>query len=90
MKHSTLYDKFGEVGHEPAAFGVAVTPSNTVDLLIPSRFLWVGGAGTLKMDLVGGETVTITLTAESLGMVPFRATRVYLTGTTATLIVACH
>lgn len=72
-----------------AAHAVAVTPANDGAIDPPPAFLWVGGAGTLKMDLIGGETVTITLTAESLGYCPFRPTRVYATGTSASLIVAC-
>jgi len=72
----------------------AVTPSNTVD--IPSItggtsnngcVLYVGGAGNLTVDTVGGDTVTFT---GILGgsFIPVQVTRVYATGTTATSIVA--
>lgn len=72
----------------------AVTPSNTVD--IPSItggtsnngcVLYVGGAGNLTVDTVGGDTVTFTGVLGG-SFIPVQVTRVYATGTTATSIVA--
>lgn len=37
----------------------AVVPSNTVDLPRSAFALWVGGAGDLAIDTVGGQTVTL-------------------------------
>jgi hypothetical protein len=72
----------------------AVTPSNTVDIPSVSGgtsnngcVLYVGGAGNLTVDTVGGDTVTFT---GILGgsFIPVQVTRVYATGTSATSIVA--
>jgi hypothetical protein len=72
----------------------AVTPSNTVD--IPSItggtsnngcVLYVGGAGNLRVDTVGGDDVTFTGVLAG-SFIPVQVTRVYATGTTATSIVA--
>jgi hypothetical protein len=72
----------------------AVTPSNTVD--IPSItggtsnngcVLYVGGAGNLTVDTVGGDTITFTGVLAG-SFIPVQVTRVYATGTTATSIVA--
>ena len=72
----------------------AVTPSNTVD--IPSIsggtsnngcVLYVGGAGDLKVDTVGGDAVTFVAVPAG-SFIPVQVKRVYSTGTTATSIVA--
>jgi hypothetical protein len=72
----------------------AVTPSNTVD--IPSItggtsnngcVLYVGGAGNLRVDTIGGDDVTFTGVLAG-SFIPVQVTRVYATGTTATSIVA--
>jgi hypothetical protein len=72
----------------------AVTPSNTVD--IPSItggtsnngcVLYVGGAGNLRVDTVGGDDITFTGVLAG-SFIPVQVTRVYATGTTATSIVA--
>lgn len=86
---SNLFDPLAHVGIESAVHAVAVVPHDTNTLAVPPAFLWVGGAGTIAMDLVGGETVAITVPLEALGPIPFRPTLVYDTGTTATGIVAC-
>lgn len=70
--------------HDHAA---AITPSDAAALSPPSGRLFVGGAGNLKVDTIGGETVTFTgVVAGSL--IPVRAIKVYATGTTATNIAA--
>jgi len=77
-----------------AGRAAAVTPSNTVD--IPSItggtsnngcVLYVGGAGDLKVDTVGGDAVTFVAVPAG-SFIPVQVTRVYATGTTATSIVA--
>lgn len=71
---------------------VAVTPSDTVDIAYPSgtrygRWIYVGGAGDLKVKLADGSDATFT--AVSVGVFhPIAVTRVYSTGTTATGIIA--
>lgn len=71
----------------PAEHAAAITTSNTVNLTNATRGIYVGGTGDLKVDMIGGETVT--LVGVAAGVVhPIAALRVYATGTTATLLVA--
>ena len=71
----------------PASNAVAVTPSDTADLAIASKRLWIGGTGTVKVNTVGGSTVTYTGVPAGVYL-NVRASRVYATGTSATNIVA--
>ena len=76
-----------------AGRAAAVTPSNTVD--IPSVtggtnngcVLYVGGAGDLTVDTVGGYAVTFVAVPAG-SFIPVQVTRVYASGTSATSIVA--
>lgn len=78
--------------------GLQVTPDNSNDLVapgpdakIPTRGLLIGGAGTVKVDMADGTTVTFTIPATACGFaLPLAIKRVYATGTTATLIVAFY
>jgi hypothetical protein len=64
-----------------------VTPSNSVDLAAPaSGGLWVSGTGNVVL-VCGGLTITLTGVAANTRL-PFAATRVNATGTTATGIYA--
>lgn len=66
----------------------AVTPSDSTDLPIQPRSLYIGGSGTLVVDMQGGATVTFT--AVPVGILEIRARRVRATGTTATNILALY
>jgi hypothetical protein len=68
-----------------AQYVVDVDTDDAVDLDDPSDALWVGGAGTLKVNTVGGQTVTISGVAAGT-LLPIRVTRVWENGTSATLI----
>jgi len=77
-----------------AGRAAAVTPSNTVDIPSVSGgtsnngcVLYVGGAGDLKVDTVGGDAVTFVAVPAG-SFIPVQVTRVYSTGTNATSIVA--
>lgn len=65
--------------------GAVVATSDTTDLDTPSRGLYVGTAGALKVKYVNGDVVTYP----NVGVGPFPAiiVRVYTTGTTAAGIV---
>ena len=78
----------------------SLTPSNTNDILTTLsldefRNIWgvnsqgarlfIGGAGDVKVDMLGGETVTLTGLAVGVWH-PMFVTKVYQTGTTATNI----
>jgi len=72
----------------PGEHAAAVTPSDTANLTHPTRYLFIGGAGNVKVDMLGGE-LGITLTAIAVGVLHnIAVTKVYSTGTTATNIVA--
>lgn len=70
----------------PAANAAAVAPSDDTPLVTVPRALWVGGTGSLKVDMIGGQTVTFA--AVPVGFMPIRVTKVHATGTSATSIVA--
>ena len=71
---------------EPAKNAAAVTPNDSTDLTNVARALYIGVAGDVKVDTLGGDTVT--LTAVPVGILPISVTRVYATGTAATNITA--
>jgi hypothetical protein len=76
-----------EYGLDKAA---VVTTSDTANLPVPARMLWIGGAGNVKVDTVGGST-GITILAVAAGTrLPIQVKKVYATGTTATNIVALY
>jgi len=82
MKNPTGYNA-------PAENAFSVTPNDSTDMANAARALFVGGAGDVKVDTTGGDTVTFT--GVTAGMIlPVRVTRVYATGTTATNIVAVY
>lgn len=82
MKDASGYDA-------PASNAFAVTPADGSNLTHAARALFVGGAGDIKVDTLGGDTVTFTgVLAGSI--LPVRILKVYATGTTATNIVAVY
>jgi hypothetical protein len=76
----------------PATSAAVVSPNDSTDLTTYARMLYVGGAGSLKVTTVDGDTFTFpAITAGSL--IPLRVKRVWLTpdsGTIATGIIALH
>lgn len=71
----------------PAREGIAVDISSTDHTLTtPARALWVGGAGNVKVDLIGSTGITFyNVPAGSL--LPFGVKKVY-GSSSATLITA--
>jgi hypothetical protein len=65
-----------------------VTPSDTVDLKLTDG-IWVGGTGNLHVMLQNGQTRVFGGVPAGI-LVPVRAKRVMLAGTTATLILAMY
>ena len=82
-----LFSTFATGLDSPADHAAAVTPHDTNELATVSRYLWVGGAGNVKLTTVGGDTVTFTSVAAGT-LLRVRAKVVFATLTTATLIVA--
>ena len=72
----------------PAAHAQAVTPNDGGDLPTAARFLYVGVAGDVTLDTVGGETAVLFKAVPARTQLQVRAQRVRATGTTATQIVA--
>jgi hypothetical protein len=73
----------------PANHAFAVTPHDTNPIAHVSRWLYVGGAGALKLTLDSGDVVTFgAVSAGSL--IPIRASIVWSAGTAATHIVALY
>lgn len=73
----------------PAENAFAVTPSDDTDLAEDTRGLYVGVSGDVKVDLVGGTTVTFVGLAAGV-LHPLRVKRVYETGTDAEDIVGVY
>ena len=85
-----MTDRYAGSGDDllsPASQAAAVTPNDTTDLAIAAKRLWIGGAGNVKLNTVGGSTVTYTAVPAGTYL-NVRVSRVYATGTTATNIVA--
>lgn len=81
----------------PMQSGLAVTPNDGADLVPtngparPTRGILVGSAGTVKVDMADGTTVTITVPATGCGfIIAVAVKRIYATGTTAGSIVAFY
>jgi hypothetical protein len=71
----------------PAVYAASVTPNDSTDLALYAKFLWVGGAGSVKVDMI--ETGTVTFTGVRAGtLLPIGVKRIWSTGTTATNILA--
>jgi hypothetical protein len=73
----------------PAVSAAVVAPNDGTDLpTAPTRALYIGVAGDVKVDMADGSTVTFAGVAN--GILPISVKRVYLTGTAATNIVALY
>ena len=73
----------------PCDQAIAVTPSDTVDLAVPSRYLYVGGEGSLTVIMAGPDGNTVLFPVlNSADVLPIIVSRVKSTGTTATSIVS--
>jgi len=85
-------DNFVSEGHnrqKPADHAFDITADDINDLDYVTRGIYVGGSGDLKVDMVGGETVTFLTIAAGV-IHPLRVRRVYSTGTTATGIIGLY
>lgn len=72
----------------PSAAAVAITPNDTTRIT-PTRGLYVGVSGDVKVIMLDGTTVTFTDLAAGV-IHPITCVLVYSTGTTATNIVALY
>jgi hypothetical protein len=70
----------------PAAAAAAVTPHDT-NTIAPTRGIYVGTAGNLKVMMLDGTALTFTAIAAGI-VHPLTVIMVYSTGTTAANVVA--
>jgi hypothetical protein len=73
----------------PAESVVAVTPNDSTDLSAVCRGLYIGGAGSVNVDVADGTTVVFS-GLNGGQILPVRIKRVRATSTTATNIVALY
>lgn len=93
MASPYVSNKATDLGFSPfvaAGGAIAVTPNDGADLpTSPAKALYIGGAGAVKVNMIDGTTVTFS--GVPVGTIlPVIVTRVYATGTTATLILALY
>ena len=81
------YATFIDGLNTPHRDAVSITPSNTI-VIDDTKAVYAGGAGTLKVTTSKGNDVTFVVIAG--GLLPIRVTKIFATGTTATLIVALY
>lgn len=73
---------------EPARSAAEVT-FNDSSLIDPTRAIYVGSTGNVKVDFVDGSTVTFSSVSAGT-LLPIRVNKIYSTGTTATDIIALY
>ena len=66
-----------------------ITTDDTTVYSEPTRAIYVGGYGNMKVDMVGGGTVTFT-NIQAGTILPIQVVRVYATGTTATALIGLY
>lgn len=70
----------------PATSAAAITPNDDNELSYVSRSLWVGVAGSLKVQMRDGQDVTFANV--TVGWHHLRVRKVFATGTSASSIVS--
>ena len=77
------FEGFAKGLGSPADRHFQITPSNTADIVPRPRALFCQTAGNLRLRDAAGIELTYAVSAGQI--IPFRAARVMLTGTTATV-----
>ena len=74
-------------GSTPTSSAFAITPSDTVDLDVAVRGIYVGAGGNLRV-LLEDDTSPVTLVGVITGVIyPLRVRRVYSSSTTASSLI---
>lgn len=73
----------------PAWEAEDVTPSDSVNLDPPARYLYIGTTGDVSVVMKGGGN-TVVFSNHPVGYFPQSVSRVNSTGTTASDIIACR
>jgi hypothetical protein len=76
-----------DVATEPGNYHFAIIPSDSTDLTVVPRCLFIGTAGDIALHDADGTAV---IYKNWVGFMPIRARRVLVTGTTATDIVGVY
>ena len=66
----------------------AINPSDATELPVPCRAIYVGASGDLKIKTLGGNEVCFP--GVPAGIFTIGARQVFLTGTTATNLIALY
>lgn len=72
----------------PAHNGVVITKSNSDIFARPTRAVYVGGTGHMKVRFVGGQDNVLLSAIPAGSLLPIAIDKIYDTDTTATLMVA--
>lgn len=70
----------------PAWGAAAITPSDTVQIPLTTRAIYVGQGGDLRLRMASSDLVTLVAMPAG-ALLPLRVTQVMATGTTATALV---
>jgi hypothetical protein len=89
---SDLYTKYPNTLDSPASRALAITPSDSTDLTFVTKAIYVGGGGSIKVELVGDTTpANVTFTSVQAGSIlPIRVRKIYSANTTATNIIGLY
>lgn len=71
------------------ATSLIVASLHDTNLIEPTRGVWIGGGGVLKVTTAAGEDVVISGIGAGT-LLPISVIRLWNTGTTATLIIAMY
>lgn len=80
------FSKYSRSLTSPPENGVNISPADDISIEQVTRALYVGGAGHLRVQMLGGEIVTLA-NVPAGSLMPLRVTHVFQTGTTATALV---
>ena len=69
---------------------VAITPSDTADLGILAKRLYVGSTGAIKVDTASGVTITFAAVPVGVFEPGCKIKKVYSTGTAASSIIGIY
>ncbi len=85
-----MIDSFRRHGRSltsPPEEAAAIAPDDGQDLACPTRAVYVGGDGDLRVRMLGGAEVTFAAVSGG-SLLPLRVVRVFATGTNARNLVA--
>ena len=83
-----MADVTGDGYGEPAGHWFTIVPSDTKDLAIVPRGIYVGVTGAVAMrDIAGNECIFVAM---PVGIHPVRPRRILATGTAATNIIGLY